>query len=216
MVKARMVIGAVLLLVICAMLVAACGGDDDEAGDDGGNGDGATATAQPTDAGDDGGETPAPTDEPGDDGDDGDDGDGGGVDTSEACDVITQSEVEEAFGVSMMEPELIELPDVPLAGGGNASVASCSYVAETTTDSFSFTVYSAPGDEEGVQAFFDLACQNKESVDVGDEACWYSEAHTEIQMRIGGTFLDLFITTLEGDSTQIATELAEKATARLG
>jgi hypothetical protein len=199
-------------VLVIGVLAVGCGGDDDDSG-----GDGPSATqeqSQPSDSGGDGGQaTDAATQTaPPDDG-----GNGGSVDTSEVCSVLTKDEVEAAFGVSMMDPELISLPDMPISGGAVASVSSCSYVAEETTESMSFTVTSAPDNEAGIEALIDLACQNKDEVSgLGDKACWYSEAHTEIQMQIGTSFVDLFVTTVSGDTTEITSSLAQTVAERLG
>ena len=208
--RARMVIAAICLLLIGALGFVACGGGDD---DD----DEATAGQQTQDqSGGDPTDEPDVTAEPADQTDapsDGGNG-GGGLDATEACSVITQSEVEAAFGgISMLDPEYIPLPDVPVFSGSTAKVASCSYVSTEATDSLSLTLYSA--DETGAEGLVDLACTNKDSAGIGDKSCWYSEARTEIQMQVGPNFIDLFVTTVDGDSEAILTTLAETAAGRL-
>lgn len=209
--RARIVIAATCLLVIGALGSIACGGGDDDDADT----NAATATQQSQDnSGDDAGD---PTDAP-DETDPTDapsDGGNGGHDASEVCNVLSQDEVESAFGgVSMLDPEYIPLPDVPVFDGSTATVGSCSYVAAETTDSFSFTLYAA--NEEGAQGLFDLACSSKDSAGVGDDSCWYSEAHTEIQMLSGGNFVDMFVTTVDGDSEAILLTLADRIVGQLG
>jgi len=213
----RMLIAAMCLL-IGALGFVACGGG----GDDDDDNDAANATQQtqdqsgddaddPTDEPDVTAEPEDPTDAPSDGGNG---GGGGGLDATEACSVITQSEVEAAFGgISMLDPEYIPLPDVPVFSGSTAKVASCSYVSTEATDSLSLTLYSA--DETGAEGLVDLACTNKDSAGIGDKSCWYSEARTEIQMQVGPNFIDLFVTTVDGDSEAILTTLAETAAGRL-
>ena len=210
--RTRIVIAAACLLAIGALGSIACGGGDDDDADT----DAATATEQSQDnSGDDvGGQTDAP-DETADPTDAPSDGGNGGNDASEVCNVLSQDEVESAFGgVSMLDPEYIPLPDVPVFDGSTATVGSCSYVAAETTDSFSFTLYAA--NEEGARGLFDLACSGKDSAGVGDDSCWYSEAHTEIQMLTGGNFVDMFVTTVDGDSEAILFTLADRIVGQLG
>jgi hypothetical protein len=205
-----------LLLAIALAAFAACGGGDD---DEEGGGDNSEATAtQAASSDDDTGDSEEPTDAAGptDEPDDGDGGGDGAADSSEACSLLTKSEVEDAFGVSMLDPELIPLPDTPISGGALASVSSCSFVSSETTDSTSLTITSAPDGESAISEMIDLECENKDEISgLGDKACWYSEAHTEIQMRVGSTFVDLFVTTVTGDTTEIASALAEKVAGRL-
>jgi len=208
----------VLLLCLLAnaiVVFVACGGDDnDEALDDGSP---ATATLATDSNGTDGDEEPTDVAQPTEERDDGDNGGGdGAAGASEVCSLLTKSEVEDAFGVSMLDPELISLPDTPISGGAIASVASCAYVASDATDSASVTLTSAPDGESAISDMIDLACNNKDEIaGLGDKACWYSEAHTEIQVKVGATFVDLFVTTITGDTTEITSALAEKVVERL-
>jgi hypothetical protein len=204
----------VLVIALSALLLA-CGGGDDDSDDTDSNGNGAEATAtenggdEPSDAAEPSEGGDEPTDAPDDGGGDGD-GSGEG-----ACGLVTKSEVEEAFGASMLDPELIPLPDTPIAGGAVASVESCSFVSNEVVDSFSLSLTTAADAESAIQSMIDLACQNKEEISgLGDKACWYSEAHTEIQVKVGANFLDLFVTTVEGDSSAITSGLAEIAVGR--
>lgn len=201
------------LLIFGVLGVVACGGDDDDdIGDEGGAQ--TSAPADDGDSGDDEEETDAPaddeedpTDAPADDG--GDDGgsDGGDFDASEVCNILSKEDVEGAFGVSMLDPEYVPLPDV-----GAATVGSCSYVAAETSDSFSLTLYAGGGP----QGLIDGACANKDSAGVGDQSCWYSEAHEEIQMLSGSNFVDLFVTTVDGDAEAIALTLADQIHGQIG
>jgi hypothetical protein len=203
-----MVIAAICLLVFGALGFVACGGGDDDDADT----DAATATQQSQDNSDN--DADDPTDEPADP-TDASSGGGGGFDASEVCNVLSKEEVESAFGgVSMLDPEYIPLPDVPLSDGSTATVGSCSYTAAEAADSFSLTVYAA--NEEGARALFDQACSNKDSAGVGDDSCWFSEAHTEIQMLSGGNFVDMFVTTVDGDSEAILLALAGSIAGQLG
>jgi len=185
--------------MIGAVFIIACGGGDDD--DDDGGGAAVTATE------DSGGIEPAdetedatdPTDVPGNGGN----GDGGSGDASEACSLLTKEDVEGVFGVSMLEPELIPLPDV-----GSAKVSSCSFVSGESTDSLSITLYSA-SEAAVIEGLAAGACENKDSAGVGDRLCWYSEANTEIQMQVGGNFVDIFVTTVDGDSNAITMSVAE-------
>jgi hypothetical protein len=212
---------AICLLLFGMLALAACGGDDDDSDGSGNGAEEATVTAGPggessPDAADETPDTADPTEAAGDgdDEDDDDGGDGGSVEASDACAVVTQAQVEAAFGgISMPDPESMALPDTPSPGGGTATTGSCAFVSQTTPDSFSLTIYSA--NDDGAQALVDLACENKDSVSVGDEACWYSEAHTQIQMKAGPNFVDLFVTTVDGDTTQITSTLAEQAAEQL-
>jgi hypothetical protein len=206
------VLSAICLLVFSVMALTACGGSGSKSDDTGGNGN------EPTVAADDGGGTEeeqppegdGTTDE-GTDGGGGSDGSDGGEEVSDACSLLTVADVEDAFGTEMLDAELIELPDMQLSSGGTASVSSCSFLAAVGVDSLSVTVTSAsPGDDAGIGAMIELACQNKDEIaGLGDQACWFSEAHTEIQMKAGATFVDIFVTTVEGDSTAITSALAE-------
>jgi len=210
--RTRIVITAICLLAFGAMGFVACGGGDDDDADT--NAD--TATEQPQDnSADDAGDPTDAPDETADPKDASSDGGSGGFDASEACGILSKEDVESAFGgVSMLEPEYIPLPDVPVSDGSTATVGSCSYTAAETPDSFSLTVYAA--NEEGAQALFDQACINRDSAGVGNDSCWYSEAHTEIQMVSGGNFVDLFVTTVDGDSEAILLTLADSVAGQLG
>jgi hypothetical protein len=203
---------ALALLVFGVLGVVACGGDDDETSDNGD--DGGAQTSAPADDGDSGGDeetaTPEgeddPTDAPDDGGDDGG-SDGGDFDASQVCDILSKEDVESAFGVSMLDPEYIPLPDA-----GGATVGSCSYVAAETTDSYSLTLYAGGSAE----ALFSGACSGKDSAGVGDDSCWFSEAHTEIQMLSGSNFVDMFVTTVDGDPEAISATLADRIHGQIG
>lgn len=208
---------ALALLIFGVLAVAACGGDDDDTSDSGDEGGAQTsAPADDGDSGDDEEQTDAPaddeedpTDAPADDG--GDDGgsDGGDFDASEVCNILSKEDVEGAFGVSMLDPEYIPLPDV-----GSATVGSCSYVGAESSESYSVTLYAA--NDQSMEALFDGACSGKDSAGVGDDSCWYSEAHTEIQMLSGSNFVDMFVTTVDGDAEAISTTLADRIHGQIG
>lgn len=202
---------ALALLIFGVLAVTACGGDDDDTSDSGD--DGGAQTSAPAGDGDDGGdeETDAPDDDGEDPTDAPDDGgsDGGDFDASQVCDILSKEDVEGAFGVSMLEPEYIPLPDV-----GSATVGSCSYVGAETSDSYSLTLYAA--NDQSMEALFNGACSGKDSAGVGDESCWYSEAHTEIQMLSGSNFVDMFVTTVDGDAEAISTTLADRIHGQIG
>ena len=202
---------ALALLIFGVLAVTACGGDDDDTSDSGD--DGGAQTSAPAGDGDDGGdeETDAPDDDGEDPTDAPDDGgsDGGDFDASQVCDILSKEDVEGAFGVSMLEPEYIPLPDV-----GSATVGSCSYVGAETSDSYSLTLYAA--NDQSMEALFNGACSGKDTAGVGDESCWYSEAHTEIQMLSGSNFVDMFVTTVDGDAEAISTTLADRIHGQIG
>ena len=199
---------AMLLLVAASIGLAACGGgDDDDTADD-------AASEQTSAAADD----TSPAEEATADDEEATtaaaaatQAASGGITASDACDLLTQSEVAEALGESVQEPQGLEVLDAPMPGGGTAAVGGCSYLSESFASSISVTYWTAPGSENAIQQMIGLACQGKESISgLGDEACWYDEQHAQIQLAKGGYFLDMFAT-MSGDASDVLLTLAEKA-----
>jgi hypothetical protein len=103
---------------------------------------------------------------------------------------------------------------VNLGASSQATVGTCNYVSPSGFSSISLTSWFSD-DHGGIQDMIELACDGKETIEgLGDLACWYDDAHLEIQLGKGGAFVDMFITS-SGDTTEIGQTLAEKAVARL-
>ena len=207
-------LAAICLLLIGSLTFVACGGDDDDAESDvAATGDVQNDATEPSE------EEPTDSNEATPDAvdstEDSDDGGSGGGTIEDECDLLEKSEVEAAFNDSFPDPVPLELPETSLPGGGTASTGSCSFTSDMSINSVSYTYYTGPGYEEGIQSMADLACDGKESIsDLGDQACWYDDQHVEIQLRSGVTFFDIFATT-DGSSEEILLTLAEDAIGRM-
>lgn len=212
--KTRSVIVAIFLLVIGAMFVVACGGDDDDAKTSAtaNQQSSSTAAASTTPAG--GAATTAAAaattaavvgTQPAT----------GGITSSNSCDLLTQSELEDALGEPFQEPVAVDVIDFGLAGGGTAAVGGCGFTSESYASSISLTYWYAPGQDDAIQAMIELACgQGQESIpDLGDRACWYDDRHAQIQLASNGNFLDIFAT-MSGDASDVLLTLAKKAVSK--
>lgn len=212
--KTRSLIVAIFLLVIGAMFVVACGGgdDDDDAATATNQQSGSTAAASTTPAGGTAttaaaaATTPAAV---------GTQPAGGEITASDSCDLLTQSELEEALGEAVQEPVALEVENFPLSGGGTAAVGGCGFTSESYASSISLTYWYAPGQDDAIQAMIELACgQGQESIpDLGDRACWYDQQHAQIQLASNGNFLDIFAT-MSGDASDVLLTLAKKAVSK--
>jgi hypothetical protein len=201
------------VLVVGAMGIAACGGDDDTTNTS------ATATSQASSAAGTsteaaGDPTSAATDEPTSapvDATDPPDGDG----AADACALLTKAEVEAALGETVNEPTSDPIINAPISGGVIANISTCGFTSESFTSSISITYYSAPGEDEAIQSMIQLACSmGNDSIDLGDQACWYDDQHVQIQLAKGDAFLDIFATT-SLNAGDILMTLAAKAAARM-
>ncbi len=205
----RFTIFAMLLLIAGTVALAACGGgDDDDSADD--------AASEQTSAA---AEDTSPAEETTADGEEAttaaatDDDDNGGGEALDPCGYLTQAEVEAALGEPVQAPVVTYTSTTNISGTAQAEVGTCNYVSPTGFSSISITSYFSD-DEDAIQTMVELACQSKETLDVGEVACWYDDGHLEVQLAQGKAFLDIFITS-SNDTTAIGETLAENAVAKL-
>lgn len=208
MVRIRGALIALMVVLMAAVLVA-CGGDDDETGEDADNG-ADTETSAPAAQNEESspGEGVDATDEPEATETDATDDPGSGEVVSDPCGFMTQADVEAALGEPVQEPVVTYETTAGLPGtDAFASVGTCNYVSPTGFSSISITSWSSPGNDDAIRNMVELACTDKEELDVGDLACWYDSSHLEVQLANGGYFLDIFVTS-QGDTTAILQTLA--------
>ena len=194
---------AVLLLMIAALALGACGDDDDDDDDDAG---GATSTQSS------GQSTATATSDGDDDGDDDSGGNTGGGDL-DPCALLTDDEVADAVGGSVGDGEAFVLGSQQVAPGVEVTIAGCYYVSDSTGGDLTIIVWNAEGAE--TDQILGFVCQDKEEFDgVGDGGCWYDDAHTELQVVEGSSFIDI-TGAIEGNPEEVLPELAEKVFSRL-
>jgi len=211
--RTQRVIVAIFVLVVGAMGVAACGGDDDaktsatatqQSSATAAGGAGTTTTAKATSAATET-DAPAETQPP----------IGHVTASTAACDLLTKEEVEAALGETINPIDNGEAFDTPLPGGGTAAVSTCGWTSESFASSISLTFWNAPGLDQGIEGMINLACDGKQSVDVGaDSACWYDAQGVQIQAAKGAYFLDMFAT-MSGDASNVLHDLMSKAVNRV-
>jgi hypothetical protein len=217
--RTGMLAAFVLFLAVAALALIACSGDDDDDDDGGGS---ATSTQQ---SGGGGSTATATSDDGGDD--DGDDDDGGGGDNSgdddgdngssggdlDPCALLTDDEVADAVGGDVADGESFVMGSQQVAPGVEVTIAGCYYVSESTGGDLTIIVWNAEGAE--TDQIIDFVCQDKEEFDgVGDGGCWYDDAHSELQVAEGSSFIDIS-GAIDGNPEEVLPELAEKVFSRL-
>jgi hypothetical protein len=132
----------------------------------------------------------------------------------DACALLTSQEAAAALGGTVKQPKATRTIASSLGPGIETAVSACSY--ETATKHMTLSVRRTTDAAAGrLRQMVQMVCGKKQAVPgVGEVACWYSQAHDELQVVEGATFLSVELKGA-GDVGEAIKNVAKKALARV-